>query len=276
MNLTIANFTNGLLTQGTHAARPAAGTSGRMYFETDTLQTFWDNGSAWVSVTGGLLAVQKFTSGGTYTPTAGTVYAVVEAIGAGGGGGGAISSSTNYTSAGSGGGGGGYGVYLYANPAAQTVTVPSGGSGGSGAGNGGSPSATTFGALLSVNGGGGGTGGTDGFGPVNVAGGAGGTGAGSYSITGSYGGQALSNYGGIISPDVRYGLVRGGHGGNSNYGFGGDDAWLVGSNASAFSVAGNNGSGYGGGGGGAAISYKLVTVSGGSGTGGIIIVHDYG
>lgn len=37
---------------GTHAARPAAGTVGRLYYETDTKSLFYDNGSAWDGVGG--------------------------------------------------------------------------------------------------------------------------------------------------------------------------------------------------------------------------------
>ncbi len=50
---------------GLLASRPAAGTSGRYYFATDTNQFFGDNGAAWVAlasaVTSGSAAVGTFT-----------------------------------------------------------------------------------------------------------------------------------------------------------------------------------------------------------------------
>lgn len=41
---------------GTHAARPAAGTAGRTYFETDTGVLYRDSGSAWVAASTGRVA----------------------------------------------------------------------------------------------------------------------------------------------------------------------------------------------------------------------------
>jgi len=43
----LADLQNPKLTEGTHANRPAAGTTGRLYFETDTGICFRDNGAAW-------------------------------------------------------------------------------------------------------------------------------------------------------------------------------------------------------------------------------------
>lgn len=41
-----------VILRGAHSGRPAAGTAGRLYFETDTLELFRDSGSAWESVEG--------------------------------------------------------------------------------------------------------------------------------------------------------------------------------------------------------------------------------
>ena len=97
---------------------------------------------------------QIFTSSGTYTPTTGMVYCVVEGVGGGGGGGGA-----SVTGAGSAvcGGGGSSGYCRKVLTAAQigtsaSVTVGSGGSGGSGSGGsfaaGGNGSASSIGSLF--------------------------------------------------------------------------------------------------------------------------------
>lgn len=39
-----------LFGQGTHAAKPAAGTDGRFYWETDTSTLWWDDGTTWHEV----------------------------------------------------------------------------------------------------------------------------------------------------------------------------------------------------------------------------------
>lgn len=49
----LADDIDGKLTgysEGTHAGRPAAGTRGRLYYETDTGLVFFDNGAAWSTV----------------------------------------------------------------------------------------------------------------------------------------------------------------------------------------------------------------------------------
>src|SRR5215475_9347225 len=52
--------------------------------------------------------IQKFTASGSYTPTAGTKYAIVECVGGGGGGGAASTGTASVWGAGGGGGSGGY------------------------------------------------------------------------------------------------------------------------------------------------------------------------
>lgn len=44
-----------LILSGTHASRPAAGTAGRQYFETDTGVLYLDTGSAWQAITPGFI-----------------------------------------------------------------------------------------------------------------------------------------------------------------------------------------------------------------------------
>lgn len=53
-----------VINKGTHVDRPAAGSAGILYFETDTNQLLRDSGSAWESYgASGLLAVHAYTAG---------------------------------------------------------------------------------------------------------------------------------------------------------------------------------------------------------------------
>src|SRR6266446_9723024 len=54
----------------------------------------------------GTVASQVFTANGTYTPTAGMKFAIIECIGGGGGGGGAANAGAGIASSGAGGGAG--------------------------------------------------------------------------------------------------------------------------------------------------------------------------
>jgi hypothetical protein len=119
------------------------------------------------------IIVQKFTSSGTYTPTTGMVYAVIEFLGAGGGGGG-TAGGTSSTSGSGGGGGGSYGKKVVtANQigSSASVTIGAGGSAASGNNNGSTGGTTsvvltgTGGLTLSA------TGGTGGYGSTNASGG---------------------------------------------------------------------------------------------------------
>lgn len=99
-----------------------------------------------------------FNASGTYTPTAKMIFAFVEVIAGGGGGGSAQTGSG--ASVGGAGGGGGYAASTLSAAtigASQSVTVGNGGSGGAvGANNGGNGGPSSFGTLLSANGGAGG------------------------------------------------------------------------------------------------------------------------
>lgn len=128
--------------------------------------TFISLGSGnWVCVqyqraSGNRVVIQRFLAGGTYTPTPGTVRALMECWGGGGAGGGAALSSGSAT-----GGGGGSGSYsrLLATIAtigtSQTVTIGAGGTPGSaGAVAGGNGGDTSVGSLCIGKGGTGGAG----------------------------------------------------------------------------------------------------------------------
>ena len=206
--------------------------------------------------------IQTFTSSGTYTPTAGMQYCIVECVGAGGGAGG---SNTPPGSCGAGGGAGGYCKNVFsaaAIGASKAVTIGTGGAGGVNAGAPGAGGATTFGALLTANGGGaaqatsnssargfnyiGGTGGTAAGGSVNIQGGAG----------------ANSCY--ALDSGLLYVFGLSGNGGSSYFGGGG----LGGTTSN-----GANGAAYGSGGGGG--NNSSVGATGGAGASGLVIVTEY-
>jgi hypothetical protein len=109
---------------------------------------------------GRLLAVRKFTTGGTYTPTAGTSFVIVEAVGGGGGGGGAgVTGSGAIAAAGCGGGSGAMVRALVSSGfAGVALAIGAGGAGGSGNSTGSQGGDTTFGALVTAFGGYGGNG----------------------------------------------------------------------------------------------------------------------
>lgn len=119
--------------------------------------------------------VDTITSTGTYNTT-GLLYVV--AVGAGGGGG----HRNNSGPAGGGGGGGGINGQIIFSNTAQTITIGTGGNSGANSGascdgsaGGNSGGATSFGNLVSANGGGGGGGGQGTQHPSQGAGGASGT-----------------------------------------------------------------------------------------------------
>lgn len=196
---------------------------------------------------------QIFTASGTYTPSTGMLYAIVEVVGGGAGGGGS-SSGNSY---GTGGGAGGYGrSWLSAATigASQIVTVGGGSAGANSGGNSpaGNGGTSSFGSLISVTGGTGGNTNTAASNTFTV----GPSGGVSSSADVNNGGEAGDA--GISFTSVN---AKGGKGGNSLFGGGGKEG--VGGPGSA-AVA------YGAGGGGGAIAS-----GGGAGGGGIIIITEF-
>lgn len=221
------------------------------------------NSSGTFAARGFSVVIQTFTAGGTYTPTSGMLYCIIECVGGGGAGGGAAATAGGTTSCGAGGGSGEYaaGVFSAATiGASQTVTIGAAGAGSSGTtgGNGGN---TSVGALISANGG---TGGPTPAASANTqaAGGAGGTGGsgGSVRFPGQPGFPAFSS----ISP----GFVQSGPGGSSRFGSGGSAQITAAS-------GGNAGTGNGSGGSGAANYTSGAAQTGGAGTVGIVVVTEY-
>jgi len=209
------------------------------------------------------VAVQKFTASGTYTPTAGMKFCIIECIGGGGGGGGVTGGSGQIMTAG-GGGSGGYSrtrATAATIGASKAVTIGAGGAGGpTGTSNGSAGGATSLGAICIANGGAGGQ--YTQTGVQSGAGGAGGTaGTGDIAASGSPGGSGFYN----TSTGVQY---KGGQGGSSA--FGGAAAALPASGG-----AGASAGPYGGGGGGASDPAAGNAYAGGSGSAGIVFVTEY-
>tara|TARA_R110000868_G_scaffold121883_1_gene323324 strand:- start:1911 stop:3530 length:1620 start_codon:yes stop_codon:yes gene_type:complete len=226
----------------------------------------------WLANSAGALSIniQTFTSSGTYTPTAGMVYCIVECVGGGGGGAGANSTSEPPLAVGGGGAGGDYSRSVFsasAIGASKAVVIGAGGAGGVGYTFGNAGGATTFGSTLAAAAGGaGGQYGTT-FGTLfSTAGGgapsATGTSIGTVIVQGGYGGN------GYAQMTIMLGIP--GVGGSSVLGSG-----------SRFYMEGNAGTTgfdgylYGGGGGGGYCWTGVATVNGGAGKAGVVIVTEY-
>lgn len=209
--------------------------------------------------------IQTFVASGTYTPTSGMKYCIVQCIGGGGAGGGvAATGAANYAVAG-GGGAGEYsaGVFSAATiGASQTVTIGAGGTPGSTGNNpGGTGGTTSLGALITSIGGTGGGGGAVQTLATFTFGGGGGTGGsgGQVRIGGTAGFYGIGQQGTQ--------LLIGGSGGNSPLG-GGQGSF-------SSNTTGGNGSGYGAGGGGSSNGNSQSAKAGGTGGVGVIIITEY-
>ena len=207
--------------------------------------------------------IQVFTSTGTYTPTSGMLYCIIECVGGGGGGGGTAAGSGSSWSIGGGGGGGGYSRKFASAAtigASQSVTIGAAGSAGTAGNNaGGNGGDTSVGSICIGKGGTGGGGGT-GTAGNGISGGAGGVaGTGDFTVPGQQGGNTY----------VTTALNPSGYGGASLFGFGGAAATTSGTNA-----AGNDGQNYGGGGSGG-LSFVTTAKAGGAGVKGLAVVTEF-
>lgn len=207
--------------------------------------------------TGRLLNVRTFTSSGTYTPTAGTKFVVVEVQGGGGGSGGVPATGSSSVAASGAGGAGAYAkAYITSGFSGVSVTVGAGGAAGSsGGGDGGAGGTSSFGSLVSCPGG---TGGCS-------------TGSVAVSFPTSRGGStetAAPTGGNIISSKGKAGagstVVNGTVG---NFGTGA---------ASPFSAGGTGGDGENGSGGGGWINFVSQSARAGCAGGkGLVVVWEY-
>lgn len=209
--------------------------------------------------------VQVLTASGTYTPSPGMLYCVVESVGGGAAAGGSAATASSQSAPAGGGGGGEYALGLFDAAtigASQAVTIGAGGTAVSGNNPGGNGGTTSFGALLTALGGIGGSGAASLAGAVSNAGGNGGSGGtgGNVRFPGQYGTE------GYFSGSDQMG--HGGAGGGTRYSGGVKENDTVNS-------AGSNGIGYGCGGSG---SYNLgVTTAraGGNGSPGLVYITEY-
>lgn len=210
---------------------------------------------------------QSFITSGTYTPSAGMLYCIIEAWGGGGGGGGAII-VPGASNAGGGGGAGSYSRHL-ATAAdigiSKSVVIGAFGAGGAAGFNAGAAGGnTTLGTSI-----------------VIASGGSGG-GGGSASVGGLGGGGGLANIGNIIAGSGMNGgngfaignilaYPIGGYGGSTSIGSG---AGPVGG-PQATSQVGNIGVGYGAGGGGGITFNNGASAAGGNGASGLLVITEF-
>lgn len=262
---TTLTLTNSTITSSNANALTGAGTlryGGLVFTSTSTF-----NVTTQVNLTPVVRSVvrQVFSSGGTYTPTTGMLYADVEIVGAGGGSGGVATTASTTLSFSGGGGAGEYarGIFSAATIGAnQTVTIgAAGAAGAAGANTGGTGGTTSLGALITAIGGTGGSGGSA-VGGSQTLGGAGGTGGsgGTVRAAGVPGGAGLGGFNtGVFS------FVIGGQGGASYYGGGGR----------AMTGAGAAGTTVGSGAGGSANSISTSQQAGAAGAAGQIVITEY-
>lgn len=247
------------------------------------LSTNGSGQSSWASVAGGgapLKGVRFFNvASGSYTPTAGTTRALVICQAGGGGGGGAVSTQNNSYGAGGNAGGQAIGYYVIDETKTGSFTLGLGGLGVS-AGPGGGGTNTTFlfpstgtpnATIIAAGAFGGGIkqGSTDdrmAVANINVVSGtipalnavllAG------YTIGGSRGGYGFSTAGDTAISGV---------GADSPYGVGGQEIYV---NNVTITTAGNTGNGNGSGGGGG-ISTAGLSIAGGAGRLGCVLIYEY-
>lgn len=218
---------------------------------------------------GRLVSIKKFTSSGTYTPTAGTRFVKVRLVGAGGAGGGAAASTVSgYLAAGRGGGGGSYGeTTLIDVTSVLSVAVIVGSAGVGSAGSSGTAGgSSSFGSYITAPGGDGG--GMGASGPANN------------SLVSDFGNSgkectgtdifiSIPGEGGGGQMSLSTGTAKGGHGGSSILGTGGS--------AYTANQQGGYGWGFGAGGAGSVTVYAQGTsaTAGGHGSNGIVIIEEY-
>lgn len=208
---------------------------------------------------------QVFTASGTYTPTSGMKFCIIEVCGAGGGGGGSSTTTGSTSSSAGGGGGGGYARKTVSSAtigASQTVTIGSGGSAGVANGaNGGTGGTTSVGSIVSATGGVGAL--TSGAVTPPSQGGEGGSGgagsSGDFNITGSDG-FVGNNFG-----TNQY---------NQNGGMGGS-SYFAGNKKALAANPGATGYSYGGGGSGGSNHASTAGQNGGAGAPGIVIITEF-
>jgi hypothetical protein len=253
---------NPIITGGTINSTPVGATTP----STGAFTTLSATGAV-TGIPGRLLAVQRFTASGTYTPTAGTNTAIIEGCGGGGGGGGAAATTAAQIAPAGPGAAGSWGRAQISAPTTQTVTIGGAGGGGAAGANAGSAGTqTSIGTYLVCPGGGGGPAGAAvAFANNQTFTGPGTPGAAATSSgTLLYGAAGAAGQGSFNSYNAAGGAVS--VGGSGPYGAGG---FSVGGSASAA------GTGFGAGGNGPFNSASVSATAGGNGTAGFLLVYEY-
>lgn len=225
----------------------------------DTITIIAGSPGAFTSIT-----QQVITSSGTYTPTPGMKYCIIECTGGGGGGGGAAATGASEVAAGSGGGGGGTGRGVFsaaAIGASRAVTIGAGGAGGIGFNLGADGGDSTVMGIIS---GTHGVGGSSSGSHVTITSTAGEGGSG--TIRGCAG---LTCYGAFLGSSWS---VMGGAGGASFFGGSRAPPAIIGT---VTQQNGNDAVGFGGGGTGAISAGGGTAANGGAGFDGVVVVTEF-
>lgn len=206
---------------------------------------------------------QVFTASGTYTPSTGMLYCIIECVGGGGGGGG-VAGTVSQLYQGGGGGSGGYSRLVATAAtigASKAVTIGTAGSGGASGANSGTAGGDTSVGTLCI--GKGGSGGAFGSAAQVGVGGAGGVaGTGDLTAAGMAGLPGLYN---SANNTIAFASGNGG----SSY-FGGGAPGVAGGGA----FAGNNAGNYGSGGSGAHTN-GASNAAGGNGSAGVVFITEF-
>jgi hypothetical protein len=218
------------------------------------------------------IVLTRYIADFIYTPPSNLLYAVVEITGGGGGGGGGATTASGEISGGAGGGGGEYVRKVFNRSALlPTVTVDIGARGtrGSSAGSAGGDGAdTTFGSLLTAQGGRGGDYRQPTTSDIPRGGGRGG-GYNTTPVSGEV--RQPGQPGSSIFRFGSYGVA--GNGGSAGSGSGGANAITSASGSGAYT--GEDATGYGGGGSGAWVGSAAAGKVGGYGAQGVCVITEY-